>query len=106
MFFLVDSDLKRLAANVRKRIEFRPRYFKRGQLSWLILDWIRQRGPEPFTVDDLLPVAVGKRELSHRDKEILRTSLHTVLNKLAKRGTIERAPAQGRIVCWRSISDV
>jgi hypothetical protein len=64
----------------------------------LILDWIRQHGSQPFTVDDVLPVAVGERDLSHRDKEILRTSIHTVLNKLAKRGTIERIAPMGRIV--------
>jgi len=89
---------------VPKRIEFRPRYFKRGQLSRVILDYIREHAGEPITVADILPIAVGDRELTHRDKEILRTSIHTVLNKLAKRGTIERAPSQGRIVRWQCIS--
>jgi len=93
-----------LPAIVRKRVEFRPRYFKRGQLSRLILDWIRERGADPFTVDDILPVAIGTRELSHRDQEILRTSIHTVLNKIAKRGTVERAPSQGRMVHWRLVA--
>lgn len=87
---------------VRKRIEYRPRYFKRGALSRLLLDWIRQHGTEPFTVADVLPIAIGERELTHRDQEILRTSIHTVLNKFAKKGTIARLVVQGRIVRWQA----
>ena len=90
-----------LPAIVRKRIEYRPRYFKRGQLSRLVLDWIREHGDEPFTVNDVLPVAVGERDLNHRDKEILRQSIHTVLHKLTARGTVERVAGRGRTVCWR-----
>lgn len=87
---------------VRKRIEYRPRYFKRGQLSRLLLNWIRQRGAEPFSVDDVLPVAVGERDLTHRDKEILRTSIHTVVGKYEKRGIVERIAPQGRVVRWQT----
>ncbi len=67
-----------------------------------MLDWIRQHGSEPFTVNDVLPVAIGERDLTHHDKEILRTSIHTVLNKLAKRETIERLTGPGRIVRWQA----
>jgi hypothetical protein len=91
-----------LPAIVRKRIEYRPRYFKRGQLSRLILDWVRQNGAEPFTVNDILPVAVGERELTHRDQEILRTSIHSVLHKLSQRGIVERVAGKGRTVRWRA----
>ncbi|HTQ33174.1 MAG TPA: hypothetical protein VMI30_03290 [Stellaceae bacterium] len=94
-----------LPAIVRKRIEYRPRYFKRGQLSHLILDWIRERGSEPFSVDDVLPIAIGERDLNHRDKEILRSSIHTVLHKISQRGTIERLPQDGRVVRWRLASE-
>src|SRR5271169_4948687 len=90
---------------VAKRVEYRPRYFKRGQLTRLILDYTRQHAGEPITVADIMPLAIGERKLSHRDQEILRTSIqHTALHKIAQRGTIERIAPVGRMVRWQSTS--
>jgi hypothetical protein len=86
---------------VPKRVEYRPRYFKRGQLTRLCLDFIRDRAGEPFAVADIMPLAIGGRELSARDQEILRVTIHQALHKIAKRGTIERVAGAGRIVRWK-----
>src|ERR1700723_2972456 len=49
---------------VPKRVEFRPRYFKRGQLTRLILDYIREHAGEAITVETLMPLVIGDRQLS------------------------------------------
>ena len=84
-----------------KRVEFRPRYFKRGQLTRLCLDYVREHAETPVTVSDVLPLAIGERSLSARDQEILRVTIHQALHKLAKRKIIERLPPSGRVVRWR-----
>jgi hypothetical protein len=86
---------------VPKRIEYRPRYFKRGQLTRLCLDYIRAHAGEPITVADILPLAIGDRVLNAREHEILRVTVHQALHKIAKRGTIERIAPVGRIVRWQ-----
>jgi len=84
---------------VPRRVEFRPRYFKRGQLTRLLLDYLRDH--ESATADEILPLAIGERTLSARDKEILRNTIHTAMGKLTKRGIVDRASSQGRVVRWR-----
>lgn len=86
---------------IPKRVEFRPRYFKRGELTRLCRDYLREHAGQPVTVSDLLPLATGGRDLTARDQEILRVSIHQAMHKLAKAGTIERLPSQGRIARWR-----
>lgn len=86
---------------VPRRVEYRPRFFKRGQLTRLCLDCLREHPGQPVTVSDILPLAIGERDLTARDQEILRTTIHQAMHKLAKRGTIDRLPSQGRIARWR-----
>jgi hypothetical protein len=87
---------------VPRRVEFRPRYFKRGALTRLCLDYLRDHAGQPMVaVSDILPLAIGERDLTARDQEILRVTIHQAMHKLAKRGIIERLPAEGRIVHWR-----
>ncbi len=86
---------------VAKRVEYRPRYFKRGQLTRLCLDFIRER-TEPFTVEDLMPLAVGDRQLTQAERASVKTAVHQALHKIAKRGTIERVAAEGRLVRWKA----
>ena len=38
-----------LSKIVPKRVEFRPRFYKRGELTRLLLDYIRQHAGEPIT---------------------------------------------------------
>jgi hypothetical protein len=91
---------------VPKRVEFRPRYFKRGQLTRLILDYIREHAGEPITVETLMPLVVGDRQLSQAERASVSTTVHQALHKIEKRGTIERIAPIGRIVRWRSTSGI
>jgi hypothetical protein len=47
---------------VPRRVEYRPRHFKRGQLSRLVLEFLRDH-PEPVAVADILPSAIGDRDI-------------------------------------------
>ncbi len=86
---------------VPKRVEYRPRYFKRGQLTRLCLDYIREHAGEPITVTDILPLAVGERTLTQAERASVSTAVHQALHKIAKSGTIERIASAGRIIRWQ-----
>ena len=88
-----------------KRVEYRPRYFKRGQLTRLCLDYIREHAGQPIMVADILPLAVGERILTQAERAGVSTAVHQALHKIAKRGTIERIARVGRVVRWRVASD-
>ena len=85
---------------VPKRVEYRPRYFKRGELTRLILDYIREHAGQSITVADILPLAIGERSLSQAERASVATTIHQALHKIAKRGTIERIASEGRMVRW------
>jgi hypothetical protein len=85
---------------VRKRVEFRPRYFKRGQLTRLILDYVREHTGEIITVETLMPLVVGERQLSQRERASVASTVHTALHKIERRGDITRMEPQGRTVRW------
>jgi hypothetical protein len=90
---------------VPRRIEFRPRYFKRGQLTRLLLDYIREHGDGPIKVADLMPLVKGDRALSRIEEDRLRVTVHQALHKIAKRGTIEQIAPEGRIVRWQRVAE-
>jgi hypothetical protein len=79
---------------VPRHVEFRPRYFKRGQLTRLILDYLRERAGESVAVADIMPVAVGDRTLNSAEYRRVEIVTYEALHKLAKRGTV-RQTSQG-----------
>jgi hypothetical protein len=87
---------------VPKRVEFRPRYFKRGQLTRLIRDHLRDHAGEAVAVANIMPAAVGDRTLNSVEYRRVEIVVYEALRKLAKRGKLARdsplAPA------WRSTS--
>src|SRR5216683_431161 len=72
---------------VPKRVEFRPRYFKRGQLTRLILDYMRDHAGAVVMVADIMPAAVGERTLNAAEHKAVVVCVYQALAKLAKRGT-------------------
>ncbi len=76
---------------VPKRIEFRPRYFKRGQLTRLIRDHLREHAGEAVAVADIMPAAVGDRTLNSAEYRRVEIVVYEALKKLAKRGTVRQA---------------
>lgn len=81
-----DADLPKI---VPRRVEYRPRHFKRGQLTRLILEFLRDH-TEPVAVADIMPVAVGDRSLSQQERYRLAVTVYQALMRLAKRGIVER----------------
>src|SRR6266851_5555942 len=83
-----DAELPKL---VPKRVEFRPRYFKRGQLTRLIRDHIREHAGLPVAVADIMPAAVGDRTLNSAEYRRVEIVVYEALKKLAKRGTVRQS---------------
>ena len=75
---------------VPRRIEYRPRYFKRGALTRLVLEFLRDHADKPIAVADIMPVAIGGRNLNQHEHQRLAVTVYQVLYKLANRGIIER----------------
>jgi hypothetical protein len=75
---------------VPKRIEFRPRYFKRGQLTRLIRDHLREHASEAVAVADIMPAAVGDRTLNSAEYRRVEIVVYEALKKLAKRGIVRQ----------------
>jgi hypothetical protein len=78
-------DLDRIAP---RRVEFRPRYFKRGQLTRLILEYLREHAGDIVAVADIMPAAVAGRNLNGAQYKAVEVVVYQALWKLAKRGTI------------------
>jgi hypothetical protein len=75
---------------VPKRVEFRPRYFKRGQLTRLIRDHLREHAGEAVAVADIMPAAVGDRTLNSAEYRRVEIVMYEALKKLVKRGTVQQ----------------
>ena len=79
---------------VPRRIEYRARYFGKGQLTRLILDFLREHADAPVAVADIMPVATGDRDLNRLEHQRLSVSLYQALNKLVSRGIVERTTVE------------
>jgi hypothetical protein len=90
---------------VPRRVEFRPRYFKRGQLTRLILDFMRGHAGEPVAVADIMPAAVGDRNLNSAEYRRVEIVTYEALHKLAKRGTVQQTGQGARAARWRLASE-
>jgi hypothetical protein len=90
---------------VPRHVEYRPRYFKRGQLSRLILDYMRQHAGQVVAVADIAPLAIGNRALSQHERERVAVTIYQALVKLAKRGIVERAGSGDRQSRWKLTSE-
>ena len=109
------SDLAHVEATIRilrpgidlpkiipKRVEFRPRYYKRGQLTRLILDYVREHAGEQITVADILPLVIGERSLSSDERTRQRSIVQQALHKLARRGIIQQIVSESRTLRWQA----
>jgi hypothetical protein len=75
---------------VPTRVEFRPRYFKRGQLTRLILDFMRPHAGETVAVADIMPTVVGDRSLNSVEYRRVEVVTYEALRRLAKRGNAQQ----------------
>ena len=74
---------------IPRRIEYRARYFQKGQLTRLILDQLRE-ADAPVTVDDIAFVARGDRRLNSQESYRLVVTIYQALIRLWNRGIVER----------------
>ena len=75
---------------VPRRVEFRPRYFKRGTLAKLILDYMRQHAGETVTVADILPTAIGDRSLNLAEHKRVAVGIYEALRRAERRRLVNR----------------
>lgn len=92
-------------AGTARRVEFRPRYFKRGQLTRLILDYLRDHTGELVAVADIMPAAVGDRTLNSTEHRRVKIVTYELLHKLAKRGTVQQTGQGAKGARWRLADD-
>src|SRR6266851_1696013 len=86
---------------VPRRVEFRPRYFKRGQLTRLIRDHLREHVGLAVAVADIMPAAVGDRNLNSAEYRRVEIVVYEALKKLAKRGTVRQVGTGPKLARWR-----
>ena len=86
---------------VPRRVEFRPRYFKRGQLTRLIRDYLRDHVAEAVAVADIMPAAVGDRTLNSVEYRRVEIVVYEALKKLAKRGTVRQTGQGAKSAYWQ-----
>ncbi len=89
---------------VPRHVEYRPRYFKRGQLTRLIVNYLREHAGEFVVVADIVPLAVGNRALSPHERDRLGVTIYQALYKLANKGIAERVGEGARASRWRLAS--
>jgi hypothetical protein len=90
---------------VPRHIEYRPRYFKRGQLTRLILNYMREHAGDLVVIADILPLAVGNRALSAHERDKLGVTIYSALVKMAAKGIVERAGSGARQSRWKLASE-
>jgi hypothetical protein len=86
---------------VPRRIEYRPRYFKRGELAKLILDYMRQHAGETIAVADILPAAIGDRTLNPTEHERVAVGIYEALRRAEKKRLVTRAGEGWKTARWR-----
>ena len=86
---------------VPRRVEFRPRYFKRGQLTRLIRDHLREHAGQAVAVADIMPAAVGDRNLNSAEYRRVEIVVYEALKKLVKRGTVRQTGTGPKLARWR-----
>lgn len=85
---------------VPRRIHYRPRHFKRGHLTRLCLEFLRDQAA-PIAVADIMPVALEGRTLNAHEHQRLAVAIYQALYKLGKRGVVEQVGEGVKAARWR-----
>lgn len=86
---------------VPRRVEFRPRYFKRGQLTRLILDYMREHAGAEVAVADIMPLAVGDRTLNTAEYQRVAVGAYEALRRMERKRLITRTGEGWKVARWR-----
>ena len=94
---------EQLPTIVPRRVERRPRHFKRGALAKLILDYMREHVGEAVAVVDIMPIATTGRQLSAADYQRAAIGVYGALCRAERRGIIVREGDGRKAARWRLI---
>src|SRR4051794_1586260 len=75
---------------VPRRVEYRPRYFKRGALAKLILDYMREHAAEAVAVADMMALIAEGRTLNLAEYQRVAVGVYEALRRAEKRRLVER----------------
>lgn len=88
---------------VPKRVEYRPRYFKRGELANLLRGYMRGH-PSDVAIADIMPLALGDRNPNPEEYQRIAVGLYEALNRLRRKGTVERIGQGWKGSRWRLLA--
>jgi hypothetical protein len=86
---------------VPKRVEFRPRYFKRGALARLILDYMRDHAGAEVAVADIMPLAIGDRTLNTAEYQRVAVGAYEALRRMERKRLVTRTGEGWKAARWR-----
>src|SRR4051812_21604564 len=90
-----------LSKVVPRRVEFRPRYFKRGELTRLILNFMREHAGQTVAVADMLPLVIAGRTLNIAEYQRAAVGVYEALRRMEKKRLIERTGEGWKSARWR-----
>jgi hypothetical protein len=86
---------------VPKRVEFRPRFFKRGALARLCLDYMREHAGGIVAIADMMPLAVADRSLNTAEYNRLAVGVYEALRRMERKRLVTREGEGWRNAKWR-----
>ncbi|HEX3860360.1 MAG TPA: hypothetical protein VHY35_01555 [Stellaceae bacterium] len=85
---------------VPKRVEYRPRYFKRGALALTIRNYMREHGEEPVAVVDMMPLAIGERTINPAEYQKIAIGVYDALRRMERKGSVQRVGQGWKVARW------
>jgi hypothetical protein len=90
-----------LSKVVPRRVEFRPRHFKRGDLAKLILDYMREHAGEAIAVADMMPLVAEGRTLNSAEYQRAAVGVYEALRRAERKGIVSRDGEGWKTARWR-----
>jgi hypothetical protein len=86
---------------VLRRGERRPHHFKRGALTKLILDYMREHAGEVVSVADMMPLVAEGRTLNLAEYQRAAVGVYGALRRAETKQLIERTGEGWKAATWR-----
>lgn len=86
---------------VPKRVEYRPRYFKRGALATTIRNYMREHADSEIAVADMMPLVIGDRVVNPAEYQKIAVGAYDALRRMERKGSVERIGDGWKVARWR-----
>jgi hypothetical protein len=86
---------------VPKRVEYRPRFFARGELARLCANYMRDHAGAEVAVADMLPLAIGERAVNTAERYRIAVGVYEALRRMERRGLVTRDGEGWKATRWR-----